>query len=74
MTDKIISLNEMRKKFKLERERREATNLRHDIKAELDYRTEKFLEFMDEHQKRIERLEANLRACVRILKNLSKKD
>lgn len=74
MTEKdsnIVSLQEMRRKLYQEKKRQQNPR---DLRAELDYRTEKVLEFMDEQQRRIERLEANLRALVRILKNTIKKD
>lgn len=58
--NKIISLSDMKKRLN------QPTNL-----SELDYRTEKLLEILDEQQKRIEKLEANLHSVVRILKNLN---
>lgn len=65
--NKIVNIFEMRKRLRQDRERAQG-----DIKSEMNYRTEKFLEIVDEQQRRIERLEANLRALVRILKNTVK--
>lgn len=62
----IINLNEIKKRLV-----KAKAASRGDLAAELDYRTEKFLDIFDDQQKRIEALEANLKMLIKILKKHS---
>lgn len=63
----IISLNEFKRQLKQETARPS------DIRAELDFRTEKLLQVLDEQQGQIDSLQKTLTSLIRALKTLNDK-
>lgn len=59
---KIVNIKEMRRSLNLKANR-------DNLQGELDYRTEKLLEALDEAYQRIEKLEKNLMTLIKALKS-----
>lgn len=70
---KIVSLDQVRRLKKRDK-MRDSTDKTEQLQAELDYRTAKIVEELEEIHERLDYLEGNLRAMFKVLQDFKPED